>query len=211
VFDVDKAVQYLDSHAQRHSLHKCATYVGDAIRNPAAGGQPMGHTLNAKDYGPELESAGFRQVTDGTLQKGDVAVIQPYPGGNQAGHMTMYDGKDWVSDFNQGSNMYPGPGYRANQPPYKIYRHQGGGSSGTGVQAITQQGKKVHKGADHGVRVGPKQRHLSHKTAELEGGGNVTGGSGTVKVASARFDVARVNDSTTHGPITIGEGSVLIG
>ncbi len=211
MFDVDKAVDYLDSHAERGSIHKCATYVARAISKPAAGGQPMGTTLNAKDFGPDLKAAGFNEVTDGSLQKGDVAVIQPYPGGNPAGHMTMFDGTNWVSDFNQGPSMYPGPGYRANQPPYKIYRHEGVASSGSGVQAITRHGKKVHKGAHHNVHIGPKKRHLSHKQAELEGGGNVVAGSATVFVGTERYAVARVDDATTDAPIAVGENSILVG
>lgn len=82
----------------------------------------LDRTANAKDYGSSLERAGFREVPPGsTLQAGDVAVIQPYSGGNPSGHMTMFDGTGWISDFRQRS-MYPGPGYRAAHPSFKIYR-----------------------------------------------------------------------------------------
>lgn len=212
MFDVDKAVQYLNSHAQPESTSDCAAFVRQAISKPAGGGLPMGSTKSAKDYGPQLEAAGFRQVTDGTLQKGDVAVIQPYPGGNPNGHMAMYNGTDWVSDFKQ-RDMWGGPGYRAAKPSYKIYRHQSakGTSTGSGVQGITRHGKKLKKGADHGVHIGPKKRHLSHKRAELEGGGNVTQGSGTVYVGRERYAVARVDDNTTDAPIAVGEDTVMVG
>ncbi|UQA60490.1 hypothetical protein E8A73_008470 [Polyangium aurulentum] len=212
MFDVNKSVQYLNSHAQPKSTSNCARYVRTAISSPAGGGQPMGRTLSAKNYGPQLEAAGFRQVTDGTLQKGDVAVIQPYPGGNQHGHMAMYNGQSWVSDFKQ-RDMYPGPGYRAARPSYKIYRHQSAkkGSTGTGAQGITRHGKRLKKGANHGVYLGPKQRHLSHRRAELEGGGNVTQGSSTTFVGSERYPVARLGDETTDAPIAVGEDTVLVG
>jgi hypothetical protein len=36
-----------------------------------------------------------------TPEKGDVAIIQPYKGGNGIGHMTMFEGKTWYSDFKQ--------------------------------------------------------------------------------------------------------------
>ena len=63
--------------------------------------------------------AGFRAVPPGsTVIAGDVAIIQPYAGGNPSGHRTMYDGTTWYSDFRQNS-MYPGGGYRAVQPAYK--------------------------------------------------------------------------------------------
>ena len=212
MFDVDKAAQYLTSHAEPESTSNCATYVRKAISAKAGGGLPMNSTKSAKDYGPQLEAAGFRQVTDGTVQKGDVAVIQPYPGGNPNGHMTMYNGSQWVSDYKQ-RDMWGGPGYRANQPSYKIYRHQSvkAGSTESGVQGITKHGKKLKKGAEHGVHLGPKKRHLSHKRAELEGGGNVTQGSATVFVGLDRYPVARVGDDTTDAPIAIGEDTVMVG
>lgn len=211
MFDVNKATRYLDSHAQRKSISRCAHYVANAITSPAGGGQPMGRTVSAKNFGPKLEAAGFRQVTDGTLQKGDVAVIQSIPG-HPHGHMTMYDGSSWVSDFKQ-KTMYPGASYRAQKPPYKIYRYKGatGKSAGSGVQGITRHGKRLAKGANHGVHVGPKRRHLSHRHAELEGGGKVIQGSGTVFVGLARHPVARVNDNTTDAPIAVGEDTVLVG
>ncbi|HVY48402.1 MAG TPA: hypothetical protein VHB21_21085 [Minicystis sp.] len=213
-FDVDKAVRYLDSHAHRTTQHRCAHYTTNAITSPAGGGLPMGRTRDAKNFGPLLEAAGFRPVTDGTIQKGDVAVVQPYPGGNQAGHMEMFDGRNWVSDFqqNHGRDVYPGPGYRRNQPDYTIYRYRSGQqSSATGVQGMTVVGTRLHYGDDHGVSIGPQHRHLSHQLAELEGGGKVTQGSGTVFVGSALHPVARVGDDTTDGPIDVGEDTVLVG
>lgn len=113
------AVSYLRSHALGHSHHECATFTREAIE---AGGIRLQRTLNAKDYGTSLLRAGFSELPPGsTLHSGDVAVIQPYPGGNQSGHMTMYDGTQWISDFVQ-HGMYPGLGYRRTQPAFKIYR-----------------------------------------------------------------------------------------
>lgn len=113
------AVSHLRLHAPGRSHNECATFTREAI---AAGGIRLERTLSAKDYGQSLLRAGFREVPPGsTLLSGDVAVIQPYPGGNSSGHMTMYDGTQWISDFRQRS-MYPGLGYRAAQPAFKIYR-----------------------------------------------------------------------------------------
>ena len=212
-FDVDKAVTYLDKHAHKKTQHECAHYTANAITSPAGGGLPMGRVHDAKNFGPSLEAAGFKPVTDGTIQKGDVAVVQPYPGGNQSGHMEMFDGKNWVSDFqqNHGQDVYPGPGYRANQPDYKVYRYKSGQASAGGAQGITVAGTKLFKGDDHGVSLGPHDRHLSHQLALLEGGGQVTQGSTTVFVGTALHPVARVGDETTDGPIDVGENTVLIG
>jgi len=54
-------------------------------------------------------------------KKGDVAVIQPYDGGNPNGHITMYDGNQWVSDFKQ-RDIWGGAGYRKHRPDCVIYR-----------------------------------------------------------------------------------------
>ncbi|MDI3428371.1 NlpC/P60 family protein [Enterobacter sp. V87_3] len=115
----DVAISHLRSHALGRSHHECATFTREAI---LAGGIRLDRTQNAKDYGASLLRAGFSEVLPGsTPLAGDVAVIQPYAGGNSSGHMTMYDGTQWISDFRQRS-MYPGPGYRAAQPAFKIYR-----------------------------------------------------------------------------------------
>jgi hypothetical protein len=121
VINIDKSVQYLDSNAEDSSQGWCATYTREAIE---AGGVTLAHPSSglAKDYGPSLEQAGFTEVSDDDYQpqKGDVVVIQP-PEGETAGHMAMYDGTQWVSDFKQ-RTMYPGQAYRDNEPAYAIYR-----------------------------------------------------------------------------------------
>lgn len=115
----DTAVSHIRTHASGGSQGFCAQYTREAIQ---AGGVEIKHTRSAKDYGGPLEQAGFREVPPGsTLIQGDVAVIQPYSGGNPNGHMAMYDGTTWYSDFRQ-HTMYPGSGYRAAHPAYKIYR-----------------------------------------------------------------------------------------
>ncbi|EDL5765368.1 hypothetical protein CWG77_16250 [Salmonella enterica subsp. enterica serovar Senftenberg] len=107
-------------YAQRSfSSGRCAEFTRKAIQ---AGGITLGHTYHAKDYGPMLKSAGFTAI--GTYEmprEGDVIIIQPYAGGNPSGHMAIYDGAEWYSDFKQ-RDMWAGPGYRAARPSYTIYR-----------------------------------------------------------------------------------------
>jgi hypothetical protein len=81
----------------------------------------------AKDKGSALLGAGFVPVTVDDAhppQEGDVAVIQSYPGGNQNGHMAMFNGTEWVSDFHQGTDAdpYPSHAYRRASPSYTVYR-----------------------------------------------------------------------------------------
>ncbi|MBB5411894.1 hypothetical protein HDG34_005860 [Paraburkholderia sp. HC6.4b] len=78
-------------------------------------------TESAKDYGSSLVSAGFYEV-HGNPQRGDVVVIRSIPD-HPHGHMAMYDGQIWISDFRQQHGFYPGPAYRSAKPPYRMYRH----------------------------------------------------------------------------------------
>ena len=130
---IDDAVKYLDEHETGNkSKRKCATEIRKALE--AGGFDTSGHPAAAKDYGDFLENHGFEEVDRNgyTPQKGDIGVVQPYPGGNTAGHIEMYDGDRWMSDFKQrndidpGNGIYPGGGYREYKPSYKIYRYDGG-------------------------------------------------------------------------------------
>ncbi|WNN50290.1 hypothetical protein RIN58_09445 [Siccibacter colletis] len=113
------AISHLNAHAGTMSRHQCARYTREAIE---AGGLYIGRTRHAKDYGPLLERAGFRKVFTGEgVVAGDVIVIQAFAG-NADGHMAMFNGSIWVSDFYQRNGLYPGPGYRAAKPRYQIYR-----------------------------------------------------------------------------------------
>ena len=124
-WNVNAAIEYLDSHGGRatQSTGYCATATVAAIQ---AGGVHMGTTMYAKDFGPCLLAAGFTEVETTDFKRGDIAVIQAVPK-HPAGHMCMFDGEQWISDFAQGhgsgvDGMYPGSAYRIAKPSYKIYR-----------------------------------------------------------------------------------------
>jgi type VI secretion system secreted protein VgrG len=115
--DKDAITNYADQHAEPHSLGKCAAYCRRAFE--AGGVDTNGHPIDAKDWGPTLLKNGATVISpDGyTPQKADVAVFA----GSDAhphGHITIYDGKQWVSDFKQ-RNMSP---YRSGTTPVTIYR-----------------------------------------------------------------------------------------
>lgn len=119
--DVDKAAAFLDRHAQGASTHKCATFVRRALE--AGGFDSSGHPVDAKDYGPFLLSKGYHQVDRSEAyspRKGDVVVLQPTKTSSTSGHVTMYDGKQWVSDFRQ-KDFWGGPAYR-DHAAYAVYR-----------------------------------------------------------------------------------------
>jgi hypothetical protein len=125
-WDMNAAINYLDAHGGKNhsSREECATWTREAIEH---GGIHLSRTHYAKDYGTSLLAAGFTEVDDTTdFKRGDIAIIQPLHGRIE-GHMCMFDGERWISDFAQthgaGINgMYPGPQYRIQKPAYKIYR-----------------------------------------------------------------------------------------
>ncbi|MDD2542713.1 MAG: NlpC/P60 family protein [Desulfuromonadaceae bacterium] len=119
----EASIEHLDKSVQPKSTGYCATYVREAIE---AGGIHLNRSLNsaggrAYGYGPVLEDAGFKPVpADTPPQAGDVVIIQQAPH-HKDGHAAMYDGKKWISDFEQ-KDIYGSPWLRKNETPYIIYR-----------------------------------------------------------------------------------------
>ena len=113
-------VQYLEK-VKRGEQTYCARAVRLALE---AGGVALEPTRHAWQYGESLIKAGFIALdpTPDTFEKGDVVVIEKFSG-SASGHMAIYDGKNWVSDFVQ-SGIYPGAAYRSKKPRYKIYRFE---------------------------------------------------------------------------------------
>lgn len=110
--------QYLEK-VKRGEQTYCARAVRLALE---AGGVTLDPTRHAWQYGDSLIKAGFVVVepTPETFEKGDVVVIEKFSG-SASGHMAIYNGKNWVSDFVQ-TGIYPGAAYRSKKPRYKIYR-----------------------------------------------------------------------------------------
>ena len=57
-----------------------------------------------------------------TPQAGDVVVIQS-TSTSKDGHMAMFSGKQWISDFEQ-KDFWPGKDCLKEKPSYVIYRHK---------------------------------------------------------------------------------------
>lgn len=110
-YNNDAAVEYLIKHAEPHSKNSCALYVRRAI---SAGGCPtFGQPPSACAYDAFLPDLGFKEVeSEGYVpQKGDIVVFSAIKG-HKHGHICMYDGRQWVSDFKQRS-MYSAKAYRS--------------------------------------------------------------------------------------------------
>jgi hypothetical protein len=120
--NIAAAVAHLRANAQPHSTGMCARYVRLALKAGGVEIQPFPPI--ARIYGPPLTQCGFVNINpflEYTPQAGDVVVIQNYPGGKNAGHIAMYSGSEWISDFKQ-RDIWAGPGYRAKKPRIDIFR-----------------------------------------------------------------------------------------
>jgi hypothetical protein len=120
-WDVEKAVTHAQTKAESGSVGMCAKYTRQAIE---AGGVTLTRHGSAKDYGSSLVAVGFVELNfcPVAYAKGDVAVIQGFPG-HPHGHMQIFDGAQWISDFKQ-KDFWPGKAYRDKQPSYAVYRYK---------------------------------------------------------------------------------------
>jgi len=112
---------WMDAHALSRSSHHCAMYcrLGMEAAGLNTGDRPQSGDVG--DYGPFLLRHGAQTVPVDSYvpQVGDVVVFDK-TGQHPYGHIEMYDGHQWVSDFMQQS-FSP---YRdaASTPPFTIYR-----------------------------------------------------------------------------------------
>ncbi len=116
-FNVTKAIDYLNyltnfdlnypnlsvQKNPNKSAHKCATAIQLTM---AAGGLDVsGRPSEAGNYGPFLLKNGWVRLPNNTsFQKGDVCVTKGL-GTKGYGHISMYNGQNWVSDFIQNSPL----------------------------------------------------------------------------------------------------------
>ena len=124
-FDTTTYVNYVDKHVLPKSTGNCATHIREGLQ---AGGAKVpvinSRYPNALGYGPVLTTNGFTPIdfdpSADLPQLGDTAVFQPFPGGNPAGHVEVWDGHQWVSDWPQ-RRFWPSQDYEDN-PNYQVYR-----------------------------------------------------------------------------------------
>lgn len=122
--DVDKLSLALRNNARPHSLGRCAHYVLRALET--GGARTNGQPAHAKDWCAVLLRNGYQNIAVPSLasympQPGDVALIQPCAGGSPSGHIQVWDGWHWISDFVQ-RDFWPGTAYRNAKPSFAIYR-----------------------------------------------------------------------------------------
>jgi RHS repeat-associated protein len=147
-YNIDAAVKHLNANVIYKKNGKtywggaCSPYVPQAI-NAGFGDERIPTDQAGGSYGDELEAAGFTDLKITDLdkyvpQKGDIAVMDGPPGakgcntsragaGEPCGHIQMYNGKKWRSDFDQTRKFWPGKDYQEAKPQlqFKIYRWNG--------------------------------------------------------------------------------------
>jgi hypothetical protein len=125
---------------------QCAKYVNSALKDggiqlTAVKFRYPGDGPSACDYGAALEDVGFEVFYDNTEEdlvckdyhalKGDVAIFMPIASEvknglmislHKHGHIQMFDGKVWISDFQQ-NQFFVGKDYRVKYGRFRIYRY----------------------------------------------------------------------------------------
>lgn len=114
---VSEMLNYLHANASPHSTGYCARSIRRALRR--GGINMVNWPTSAKYYVDFLPTIGFEKVV-GEIKPGDIAVISPIPG-HEHGHICMWDGEHWISDFVQ-RDMWGGQSYREIMPNYSIFR-----------------------------------------------------------------------------------------
>lgn len=115
-FNVDKATAHLTNNYLSKSHTCCAWFVMRALQ---AGGCPIS-IYPAWMYSKVLPLYGFVQIPkeNYTPKKGDIVVFEKTEK-HIWGHIAMYSGKNWISDFKQKTIFV----YK-DKVNYNIYRHK---------------------------------------------------------------------------------------
>lgn len=118
----ENTVTYVKEHAKSKSKCMCAWYCMKAINN---GGCHNCYIYPAYMYSDILPQLGFHEIPVNNYrpQKGDISVL-PQNTHSSFGHIAIYDGNKWISDFYQ-SNLFPNKWYKENKQ-YRIYRLEDG-------------------------------------------------------------------------------------
>lgn len=121
-YNNEKVITYIKNHKSEKSKCMCAWYSMKAIRN---GGCHYCYIYPGYAYNKVLPQLGFTEVSleNYIPQKGDISVL---PRNSQScfGHIAIYDGSHWISDFEQKS-IFPGKEYK-KLGTYQIFRIKDG-------------------------------------------------------------------------------------
>ena len=117
--DINKAVAYLSIRRNTMPVLPSSKCIADALQ---AGGFKFTRQAAAYMYRTNgvLTKLGFKEISKpSSFKKGDITVtdrnsFHPH------GHIAMFSGSKWISDFVQKSEFV----FASNQPPVHYYRYQ---------------------------------------------------------------------------------------
>lgn len=121
VLNKNQLSEWMDAHALSRSSHHCAMYCRLGMEAAGMSTADRPQSGDAGDYGPFLLRHGAQTVAQNSYvpQVGDVVVFDK-TGQHPNGHIEMYDGHHWVSDFMQhGFSPYRDA---SSTPSFTIYR-----------------------------------------------------------------------------------------
>ena len=100
--DAEKAADYATNNAGKKSVGYCARYVANALEKA---GFSFTRQSSAYMYHSNgiLTGMGFTQINGGSPQKGDI-YVEDRTKTHTDGHIAIYNGSNWVSDFIQKSD-----------------------------------------------------------------------------------------------------------
>lgn len=116
-FNINDAIYYLELHTYMSSHHICAKHIRQSLE--AGGLDTTGHPLYARDYIKWLPLNGWAEIgtlktehacsefSKNGLHPGDIAIYGKPGEPNHPGHICMWSGHRWLSDFKQHNmNVY---------------------------------------------------------------------------------------------------------
>ena len=100
--DISAAADYARSKANSKSVGLCAKYVANALEHVGFkfNRQPSAYMYHTNGI---LSNLGFNSIAGGSPKKGDI-YVEDKTQTHQDGHIAIYDGSNWVSDFVQKSS-----------------------------------------------------------------------------------------------------------
>lgn len=119
-YNSEKVVNYAVNNANTKSKCMCAWYVMRALQN---GGCYICLIYPAYAYEQVLPKLGFTEIKSNELKRGDICVLSQNSKSG-FGHIAVYDGKNWYSDYFQKS-IYPNKIYQ-NESSIHYFRQTNG-------------------------------------------------------------------------------------
>ena len=119
--NMDAAVYHLVKNAQKKSVHKCAGYVANALQHGGFKFKRQGAAYQYRTNGI-LIGMGYKEISKPkSFKKGDITITEKNKY-HIYGHMAMWSGKKWISDFVQNSEYVYS---KSTQPPVHYYTYVG--------------------------------------------------------------------------------------